>query len=324
MMKKTRRDFLKTAAAGGALMLAPLSASAQQEIKADDEAVGMFYDSTLCVGCKACVSKCKQVNDMAAAPMPGDNDRVWDAPNDLDYRTRNIIKLYKDEEDPTKHAYVKHQCMHCIKPSCVSACPVSAMQKEKGTGIVFYDKNICIGCRYCQVACPFNIPKFEWPETFPKIVKCDLCKFTNLKLKNIPACCEVCPTNAVIYGKRKDLLAEAKRRQAANPEKYEKHIYGEFEVGGTNVIYLAGTDFSNLGFPELEAESAALASEHVQHTVYKGFIAPVALYGFLAFMALRNRKSAEQVAHEHESEHELEVEIEHELEKEKEEKEGKH
>lgn len=306
-MKKTRRDFLKSAAAGGALLLSPLGAMANEtDLKADDEAVGMLYDSTLCVGCKACVTRCKQVNDMEAAPSPNDGDRLWDSPNDLDYRTRNIIKLYKEED---QFAYVKHQCMHCIKPSCVSACPVSAMQKEEKRGIVFYDKDKCIGCRYCQIACPFNIPKFEWPEAFPKIVKCDLCKYTNLKLKNEPACCETCPTEAVIYGKRKDLLHEAKMRMAAHPEKYQDAIYGEHEVGGTNVIYLAGTSFTNLGFPELEQESAAVVSEHIQHTIYKGFIAPVALYGFLAMVALKNRKTPKEIEHEHGIDQEIKEEL---------------
>jgi len=306
-MKKTRRDFIKSAAAGGALLLSPLGAHADEtDLKADDEAVGMLYDSTLCVGCKACVTRCKQVNDMESVSSPNDKDRLWDSPDDLDYRTRNIIKLFKDDD---YFAYVKHQCMHCIKPSCVSACPVSAMQKEEKTGIVFYDKDKCIGCRYCQVACPFNIPKFEWPKPFPKIVKCDLCKFTNLKVKGEPACCETCPTGAVIYGKRKDLLKEAKMRQAANPEKYQAEIYGEHEVGGTNVLYLAGTSFENLGFPMLEKESAAVMSEHIQHTIYKGFIAPVALYGFLAMVALKNRKTEQQVEHEHEIDHEIVEEL---------------
>lgn len=308
MIKKTRRDFLKSAVLGGALLSLPSTLKAEgNPLTADAEAVGMLYDSTLCVGCKACVTRCKQVNDMEAVPAPNDSDRLWDSPDDLDYRTRNIIKLHKGSEDDWD--YVKYQCMHCIKPSCVSACPVSAMKKEEKTGIVFYDQNICIGCRYCQVACPFNIPKFGWPEAFPKIVKCDLCKFTNLKLKGEPACCETCPTGAVIYGKRSDLMAEAKRRIASDTEKYQQEIYGEYEAGGTNVIYIAGTTFDNLGFPDLEKESAALMSEHVQHTLYKGFIAPVALYGFLALVAVRNRKSKQQVEKEHEIQHEIEEEL---------------
>jgi Fe-S-cluster-containing dehydrogenase component len=286
-MKKTRREFLKSAAIGTALLAAPVSAQASgKKIQRSEDAVGMLYDSTKCVGCKACVTKCKQVNDMEAVAAPNDSDRLWDSPEDLDYRTRNIIKLYKENDD---FSYVKHQCMHCVKPACVSACPVSAMQKDE-RGIIYYDKNICIGCRYCQIACPFNVPKFEWPKAFPKIVKCDLCRETNLKLKGIPACCEACPTEAVIYGKTKDLLKEAKRRIDAEPKKYNNEIYGEEEIGGTNVIYLAGTDFSNLGFPELEKESYAQVSENIQHTIYKGFVAPVALYGFLAFVAAKNTK----------------------------------
>jgi Fe-S-cluster-containing dehydrogenase component len=303
-MKKTRREFIKLAALGGAAAAAPFTVEAShEEIAASDEAVGMLYDATKCVGCKACVVRCKQVNDMDAVPAPYDKDRIWDAPSDLDYRTRNIIKLYKGEKEGD-FSYVKYQCMHCIKPSCVSACPVGAMQKEHDRGIVFYDKDICIGCRYCQVACPFNIPKFEWPKTFPKIVKCDLCKFTNLKDKGEPACCETCPTRAVIFGKRNFLMAEAKKRLAKDPDKYQNEIYGEFEVGGTNVIYIAGQSFENLGFRDLDKESFAAFSENVQHTIYKGFVAPVALYGFLAFVALKNRKNHHGHDHHNEEKHE--------------------
>ena len=289
-MKKTRREFLKLAAITGAGAAVPLKASAAGGKKPNENAVGMLYDATKCVGCKACVVKCKQVNDMDAVPAPYDEDRIWDAPGDLDYRTRNIIKLYKNEQNPQEFSYVKYQCMHCAKAACVSACPVSAMLKEDKTGIVYYDKDTCIGCRYCQVACPFTIPKFEWPKPFPKIVKCDLCRETNLKEKGIPACCETCPTEAVIYGKRKDLLAIAEQRLFDEPDKYDQYIYGKDEIGGTNVLYIAGTAYSNLGFPTLDKHSYAEFSESIQHAIYKGFIAPVALYGFLAAVALRNRK----------------------------------
>ncbi|WP_022851985.1 hydrogenase 2 operon protein HybA [Limisalsivibrio acetivorans] len=288
MKNSSRRDFLKLTGLGAASLMAS-TASASEGVKLGENDVGMFYDATKCVGCKACVAACKRVNDMDAVPAPNDEDRLWDAPGKLDYRTRNIIQLYKEDEETW--SYVKHQCMHCVKPGCVSACPVTAMMKDE-RGIVYYDKDKCIGCRYCQIACPFVIPKFEWPKAFPKIVKCDLCKFTNLKEKGIPACCEVCPTEAVIFGKRSDLLAEAKRRMETEPEKYQEKIYGEHEIGGTNVIYLAPqkVNFAQLGFPELETHSYAAFSENIQHTIYKGFIAPVALYSLLTFVAIRNRK----------------------------------
>ena len=126
----------------------------------------MLYDATKCVGCKACMAACKRVNarpgGLAFEQARFDQDGLWDAPEDLDGNTRTLIKLFKDTKG---WSYIKYSCMHCQKPSCVSVCPVSAMTKDPVTGIVDYSKDACIGCRYCQVACPFNIPKFQWDRT---------------------------------------------------------------------------------------------------------------------------------------------------------------
>ncbi|MGA1847619.1 hydrogenase 2 operon protein HybA [Deferribacter abyssi] len=293
MKRKTRREFLKSSFSfmASACVSGVATAEASEESYVKDEAYAMFYDATACVGCKACVAACKRVNGLPAKKADFDPDGKWDAPVDLDSKTRTIIKLYK--ENNNIWSYIKHQCMHCAKPSCVSACPVGAMRQDE-TGIVHYNENICIGCRYCQVACPFNIPKFEWEKAFPKIVKCDMCKFTNLEKKGEPACTEVCPVNAVVFGRRKNLLNEAKRRLKENPDKYINHIYGELEAGGTNVIYLASVPFEKLGFPKLDNKSPAAFTEKIQHTVYKGFIAPIALYATLCLIALRNRRKNEQ------------------------------
>jgi ferredoxin len=164
------------------------------------------------------------------------------------------------------------------------------MTRDAVTGIVSYNKDTCIGCRYCQVACAFNIPKFQWEKAAPQIVKCDLCKFTNLLKKGITACAETCPVGAIMYGKRKELLAEAKKRIQDNPGKYRNHIYGENEVGGANHLYLSAMQFNKLGLPTLKNEAPAEFSEKIQHTIYKGFIAPVALYGTLCFVAIKNMK----------------------------------
>jgi Fe-S-cluster-containing dehydrogenase component len=190
--------------------------------------------------------------------------------------------------------------MHCQKPACVSVCPVTAMTKDPATGIVDYNKDTCIGCRYCQVACAFNIPKFQWDRTLPQIVKCDLCRSTNLKEKGVPACAEVCPAGAIQFGKRGELLAEAHRRLQAFPRKYVPKIFGETEVGGTNHLYLAAHSYEKLGFPAVPNESPAALSETIQHTIYKGFIAPVGLYALLCFVALKNRnKQQDQSAAAH-------------------------
>jgi len=294
MSSQSRRTFLKTIGMGGATLLATAGGVCQatEQTGVNNEALGMLYDATMCVGCKACMTACKRVNgdfgSLSYEKAPFDEDGIWDAPQDLSGSTRTLIKLYKESD--SNWSYVKYSCMHCQKPSCVSVCPVSAMTKDKQTGIVDYNKDTCIGCRYCQVGCSFNIPKFQWEKTLPQIVKCDLCKSTNLKEKGITACAETCPVGAITFGKRKELLAIAHGRLQENPGRYLQHIYGEHELGGTNHLYLAAVPFNKLGLPILPEDAPAEFSEKIQHTIYKGFIAPVALYSTLCFIALKNQK----------------------------------
>ena len=293
MKNTSRRDFLKLVGASGAGLFACAGAAqAHEGMRINNDELGMLYDATKCVGCKACMSACKRVNSdygsLSYEKAKFDSDGLWDAPSDLSGSTRTLIKLFK--ESAKSWSYVKYSCMHCQKPSCVSVCPVSAMTKEPVTGIVDYNKNTCIGCRYCQVACPYNIPKFQWEKALPQIVKCDLCKNTNLREKGISACAETCPTGAIKFGKRKELLEEAQIRLKDNPDKYIAHIYGEHEGGGTNHLYLASMPFNKLGLPDIKPEAPAEFSEKIQHTIYKGFIAPVALYSTLCFIAVKNMK----------------------------------
>jgi Fe-S-cluster-containing dehydrogenase component len=305
MRNTSRREFLALLGATGATLLAGKASGETRELRPiNDTELGMLYDATRCVGCKACMAACKRVNrdsgGLSYESAPFDKDKLWDAPTDLSGSTRTLIKLYKSPEK--RWSYVKYSCMHCQEPSCVSVCPVSAMTKDKVTGIVEYDKNKCIGCRYCQIACAFNIPRFQWERKAPQIVKCDLCSSTNLKGKGITACAEVCPAGAITFGKRGDLLKDAHDRIIANPGRYVSYIYGEQELGGTNHLYLAGVPFDNLGLPNLPNKAPAEFSEHIQHTIYKGFIAPVALYGYLCVRALWNRKKAESAGIQEEEE----------------------
>ncbi|GFE62295.1 hydrogenase [Geobacter sp. AOG2] len=303
MAKPSRRQFLKIMGATGAALLAGKKASANEGHKINNETIGMLYDATKCVGCKACMSACKRVNgdygSLSYERAKFDTDGLWDAPEDLSGSTRTLIKLFKQSEQ--EWSYVKYSCMHCQKPSCVSVCPVAAMTRDPETGIVDYNKNTCIGCRYCQVACAFNIPKFQWEKAIPQIVKCDLCKNTNLPKKGISACAEVCPAGAIMFGKRKDLLEEAEKRLRENPGKYINHIYGAHEVGGTNHLYLASMQFNKLGLPTLKEDAPAEFSEKIQHTIYKGFIAPVALYSTLCFIAVKNMKGHGEAEKEHDT-----------------------
>jgi Fe-S-cluster-containing dehydrogenase component len=280
---------------GAGILASGAVATASETHHVNNEEIGMLYDATKCVGCKACMAACKRVNtdygSLSYERAKFDQDGLWDAPEDLSGSTRTLIKLLKDQDNAW--SYVKYSCMHCQKPSCVSVCPVSAMNKDKTSGVVYYKKDTCIGCRYCQVGCAFNIPKFQWDKSIPQIVKCDFCKETNLKEKGISACAEACPAGAIKFGKRKDLLDEAHERLQNNPGRYIAHVYGEHEVGGTNHLYLAAMPFQKLGLPELKPDAPAEFSEKIQHTIYKGFIAPIALYSTLCFIAVRNMKKNE-------------------------------
>jgi formate dehydrogenase iron-sulfur subunit len=157
--------------------------------------------------------------------------------------------------------YVKRQCMHCLEPACVSACPVGALQKTD-EGPVTYDPSRCIGCRYCMVACPFGVPKFEWDAALPMICKCTFCA-DRQEEGMAPACAAACPTGALLFGNRDDLIAEARARIQDEPERYTNHVYGETEIGGTSWLYLSPVPFQDLGFPALKTESVTELSEAI-------------------------------------------------------------
>jgi Fe-S-cluster-containing dehydrogenase component len=282
-----RRTALKVAFAGAAAAVGtavtPLSAKASIPLAAPPDAVGLLYDTTKCIGCKACVSACRETNGLS--PDTTWSGGLYHAPLDLSEKAKTVVKLYDDGE---QRSFFKAQCMHCLDPACASACMLGAFKKRE-FGIVSYDVNYCIGCRYCEVACPYGVPKFEWSKASPKMVKCELCNHRIAQGK-VPACAEVCPKGAVIYGKREDLLREAKSRLADNPGKYVQKIYGEHDDGGTQCLYLSHVPFEKLGLPVLGTESTPTLQRTIQESIYKGFAAPIALYGLLGFVMLRNRK----------------------------------
>jgi len=317
-----RRNFLTGAGLAGATAAAPseaCAAIARPPRERLPQAVGMLYDSTLCIGCKACVAACKVANEMPAEVPPAltswDLD-TWDSAEDLSGRTISIIKLYRNgtaevkDRETDGFAFVKRHCLHCVDPSCVSVCPVSAMRKDPVSGVVTYDADACIGCRYCVYACPFGVPQYDFNNPFGRITKCQFCNHLQ-KQGKIPACCDVCPTGAALFGKVTDLSQEIERRVAAAPgtpyafprgrlggdrppnqatiPTYVKGVYGEHEVGGTQVRYLAGVPFEKLGLKALPSESPASLSEGLQHTIYKWMIAPIV--GFAALVWLVRRRT---------------------------------
>ncbi len=313
-----RRDFLKVAS-GGALLVGGSSASfaAAQNRPPIPGALGMLYDSTLCVGCQACVTRCQQINTPQRNPQ---GEQTWSNNDKLSPYTNNIIQVWHSGSGKNKdqlqdgYAYIKKQCMHCVDANCVSVCPVQALKKDAVTGIVHYDESVCTGCRYCMVACPFDVPKYDYDNPFGALHKCQLCNqkgVARLDQGELPGCVEVCPAGAVIFGTREELLNEAKKRLAMKPGSeyryprqtlknqdtyvhtvahYYPHLYGEKEGGGTQVLVLTGVPYQTLGLPALDDLATGARSEHVQHTVYKGMMLPLAVLAGLTALVRRNSK----------------------------------
>lgn len=252
----TRRRFIAGTGAAVAVgtLFAGLRPAAATTVEPEDDAVGVLIDLTRCTGCESCVLACKAANDLADPDTPG---------KALDCDNLTVVQTSVADTAAGEAAtvYVKRQCMHCLHPACVSACTVGALRKSS-RGPVVYDESKCIGCRYCQYACPFGVPAYDWDNPLGLISKCQLCT-SRLNKGLRPACVSACPNGALRYGKRHELLAQARGQIASNPERYVAHVYGEHEAGGTSMLYLSPVPFAALGFPQLAEEPAPRYAEWV-------------------------------------------------------------
>jgi formate dehydrogenase iron-sulfur subunit len=250
-----RRRFIKLSGAGiGTLLMA---GAPTLRAKAAWDGKGMLYDATMCIGCRQCQMACNREHGLSPETS---SDGLYESPSQLSASARTLIQLAEGDK-PGDQSFVKRQCMHCLHPACVSACPVGALRQTE-YGAIVYDGSRCIGCRYCMVACPFGIPTFEWDKALPYIQKCDMC-VDRLEQGLAPVCADVCPTGAITFGERNRLVAEAERRITDNPDRYVNHVYGKDELGGTSVLYLAGIPFEEMGLPSLDAEPVTELSEAV-------------------------------------------------------------
>jgi Fe-S-cluster-containing dehydrogenase component len=210
--------------------------------------MGIVFDATRCIGCRRCEQACFEVNDLPQPEQPFDDLSVLDVqrrPNDEAYTVVNKYRPQKTEQP----VYIKTQCNHCLEPACASSCFVAAYTKTR-EGAVVYDPSVCVGCRYCMIACPFDVPAYTYDRPVsPRIMKCTMCA-PRLAQDKLPGCVQACPKEALTFGPREEVLYLAKKRIRRNPDRYIDHIYGEHEMGGTSWMYLSGVPFRRLGLRE--------------------------------------------------------------------------
>jgi len=235
-----RRRFLKMSAFAGGATFTAVNLEAK-ELSEKKEFVGVLVDTTRCIGCRSCEAACAEVNGL---PEPDIFDTsVFEKERNTSTTQFTVVQRYNTSKG---EVFIKKQCMHCNQPACASACLVKAMFKTE-EGPVIWRGSKCMGCRFCMVSCPYDIPKFEYNSPNPRIMKCILC-WERLKKGEKPACVDACPQEALLFGTRRELLDIARKRIYSEPDKYVKDIYGENEVGGTGWLYLASVPFEELGF----------------------------------------------------------------------------
>ena len=260
----------------------------------DPDRIGVLSDLTMCIGCRKCEFACGENNDLPHGQLHDYDDNTvfqnFRRPTDTQY---TVVNRYPGMGINGTDLDVKVQCMHCEHPACVSACIVGALEKLP-TGPVTYDASKCIGCRYCMVACPFQIPQYEYNNALtPKVMKCGLCFEQSVQKGELPACVSICPREVMVFGKRSELVELAHERIRTNPDRYVDHVYGEHEVGGTSWMYISNVPFSEIDLPQLDADCPAHLTETIQHGVFKGFSGPILLFGLLGLATKLYNKEEE-------------------------------
>jgi formate dehydrogenase iron-sulfur subunit len=250
----------------------------------------ILVDVTRCTGCERCVEACVEENELD--PVRAQVDRAVTKDGLSENRLLSVPKVADGR-------FVRMSCMHCLEPSCVSACLVGGITKTP-EGPVIYDPDKCIGCRYCMLACPFHIPRYEWEEAVPFMRKCAMC-FSRMEDGLVPACVEACPNDALKFGDRDDLLWEAHWRISAGAGRYLDRVWGEHEFGGTSILYISDVDLAVAGWPEADTDSIpSLTEPLIAKTPFIGMSVMGSLLGINWVIRRRMRLAAERSGMEEE------------------------
>lgn len=297
-MKLTRRTFFKVSAVGAATAVAGGRAEASA-LPASPSAPAVLVDTTKCIGCRSCEAACAGANELPEPAMLGD-EQVFATRRETGTTSFTVVNRFDVTGAREPQRFIKTQCMHCIDPACASVCPTRALEKT-AAGPVTYNGDRCLGCRYCMLSCPFDVPKYEYEKPSPFVKKCTFCAKRQAE-GLVPACAEACPTGALTFGKRDALLEEARTRIYQQPDQYVHHIYGEHEAGGTSWLYISDAPLDQLGLktglhddPYPTNTQTALAAVPMVMTLW-----PPVLMGLYA---LRARNGHEENEHAEESSH---------------------
>jgi formate dehydrogenase iron-sulfur subunit len=286
-MSLNRRNLFRIAGAAGAATLAGRALSSATTRGAAHGAVGVLVDTTRCVGCRACEAACSEANRLAPPEKPGD-ETVFAARRRTSPSSLTVVNKSAEKSPSGEERYAKTQCMHCVTPACASGCVVKALEKT-AKGPVVYHEDRCLGCRYCMIACPFGVPKYEYAKAVPLVKKCTFCAARQAQGLP-PACTDACPSGALTFGQRADLLEEAKTRIYQNPSRYIHEIYGEDEAGGTSWLYLSDVPFASLALPtEIARQSyPEMADGALSAVPFVVTLWPPLLMGLYAFSKRRD------------------------------------
>ncbi len=292
-----RRQFLQTVATAGATAVGLGAASSSVEGSSGPNhsvRLGVLVDIPNCIGCRKCEFACQQTAGFAVPPIETYDDKsVFAAHRRPAPDCYTMVNEFPNPHDAKRPIYVKSNCLHCNDPACVSACLVGAFKKQPN-GAVTYDAWKCMGCRYCMVACPFQIPTYDYDDAFtPEVRKCTFCFEKMSREGGAPACVRICPNDALVFGKRDELVSIAHDRIRSRPETYVDHVYGEHEAGGTSWLYLSSVPFEQIGFVKLGSVAPPQLTEPVQHGIFKMFMPPLALYGLLGLVMWITKREVE-------------------------------
>ena len=296
-MAISRRKFLGWlgAAGVGTTIGSSARAASNKHFTGHPGSKGVLFDVERCIGCRRCEAACNTVNDLPPPEQPFDDLAVLEQTRRTTAKTYTVVNRYETKSTEKAPVFRKIQCNHCLEPACASACFVSAFTKTK-EGAVIYDASVCVGCRYCMIACPFEIPTYEYDEPLtPRVMKCTMC-YPRVKKGLLPGCVESCPVEALSYGTRDDLLKVARERINKYPDRYIDHIYGEKEMGGTNWLTISGTPFSQIGMREdLGVTSAPeLTSGALSLVPMVAGLWPVLLTGIYAISKRKDKVAEEE------------------------------